>query len=134
MKEFSLEQPRRSHGRWTTSTGKSKVMSILKKKRKLSTEAGDGNYYVEIVKPQDHGIKKALLERTLLADTSVILQKLIVEILHTSTEKNVKELILAAMKKMKWETELFAKQLDKRIAEAEMPDPIPPVITTDIEN
>lgn len=118
MMESSPEEPRDSRARWSKSETR-KLMSVLKNKRKIHFQK-DGYLVYDNIKPQDHGIKKALLERPLLADTSRILQKLIVDILYTTTEKNVKELILTAMKKIKWETELFTKQLEKCIVEAEI--------------
>lgn len=118
MMESSPEEPRDSRARWSKSETR-KLMSVLKNKRKIHLQE-DGDLVYDNIKPQDHGIKKALLERPLLADTSRILQKLIVDILYTTTEKNVKELILTAMKKIKWETELFTKQLEKCIVEAEI--------------
>ncbi|MBE8998244.1 HNH endonuclease [Nostoc sp. LEGE 12447] len=118
MMESSPEEPRDSRATWSKSETR-KLMSVLKNKRKIHLQE-DGDLVYDNIKPQDHGIKKALLERPLLADTSGILQKLIVDILYTTTEKNVKELILTAMKKIKWETELFTKQLEKCIVEAEI--------------
>lgn len=50
----------------------------------------------------------------------VNLQNLLTDILHTTTERNVRDLILTAMRQMKRETELFTKQLDTHIAEVEI--------------
>ncbi|WP_445631152.1 HNH endonuclease [Nostoc sp. DSM 114167] len=120
MQEFN--QLRDAHERWTHGTGKAKFNQMLKKRKKVILKDFDGVAAYQKIEPQDHGIKKALLKRPLLADTSVILQKLIVEILHTTTEENVKELILTAMKQIQWETELFTKQLERHIVEAKIKD------------
>lgn len=115
-----INQPKDNHGRWTSvSGGKGRLMRALKNRKKVIVRDTDGVSAYERIKPQDHGIKKALAERPLLADTPVNLQKLIIDILHTTTERNVRDLILTAMRQMKWETELFTKQLDTHIAEAE---------------
>ena len=119
MQEFN--QLRDYHGHWTSvNSSKGKLMRVLKKtKNKVALKHPEGGFYQDTLKPQEHGIKKALLERPFIADTSVTLQRLVIEILHTTTEENVKELILTAMKKIKWETELFTKQLERHIVEAE---------------
>ncbi|MEH2078449.1 MAG: HNH endonuclease [Nostoc sp.] len=121
MMEFNPEQLRENNNSWTSAgKNKGKVLQILKRTKKVIVKDVGGGSVYELIKPQEHGIKKALLERPLLADTSVILQKLIVDILHTTTERNVRELILTAMRQMKWETELFTKQLETHIAEVEI--------------
>jgi hypothetical protein len=119
--EFNPEQTREGNGNWTNA-GKGKLMSLLKKRKKVVVRDTDGVVAFMFVKPQDHGIKKALLVRPLIADTSLTLQRLVIDILHTTTEENVKEMILTAMKKIKRETELFTKQLERHIVEAEIKD------------
>ncbi|MBN3924619.1 hypothetical protein [Nostoc sp. NMS4] len=119
-----MQEINQSRGRWSYGSGKGKLMRLLKNRKKVIVRDTDGLAAYERIKPQEHGIKKALLERPLVADTSVILQRLVVEILHTSTQENVKELILTAMKKIKWETELFTKQLERHIVEAEMQETV----------
>ncbi|MBD0263479.1 MAG: HNH endonuclease [Tolypothrix sp. Co-bin9] len=118
MIEPSPEQPGGSRARCFTTGERENLMVVLKRKRKIHLQE-DGQLVYDNIKPQDHGIKRALLKRPLLTDTSAILQKLIVDILHTTTERNVRELILTAMRQMKWETELFTKQLETHIAEVE---------------
>jgi hypothetical protein len=117
MTESSPVQPQNRHVRWSNPKS-TKFQSVLKEKRKIHFQQ-NGTLVYDNIKPQDHGIKKALAERPLLPDTSLIMQRLIVDILHTTTEKNVKELILTAMNKIKFETELFTKQLERHIVEAE---------------
>jgi hypothetical protein len=102
-------------GRIRGSDGNDRLAIILKKNKRVALKGDKEGYQVDNIKPQDHGIKKALLERPLVADTSVILQNLIVEILHTTTDENIRKLIITAMKKIKWETELFTKQLERHI-------------------
>ncbi|MBE9103814.1 HNH endonuclease [Nostoc cf. edaphicum LEGE 07299] len=119
MQEFN--QLRDSHGRWSSLPGgKTKFLQAIKRPKRLLIKDEEGVPSIYPIKPQDHGIKKALLERPFIADTPVNLQKLIIDILQTTTERNVRDLILTAMRQMKWETELFTKQLETHIAEAEI--------------
>ena len=106
MQEFN--QLRDAHGRWTSvNSAKGKLMRVLKKtKNKVALKHPEGGFYQDTLKPQDHGIKDAvkaaLIKRHFIADTSAPLQRLLIDILHTTTDEKVRKLIITAMKKNKW--------------------------------